>query len=182
MNRANHPKSRATLADRFALWFSKGTRVDGLWIGGFFVDKSSPAFSRVEEALHLIKTYDKICYSHLIRDLDRIWVMLLPSSRGSYIHALRACKLDERFLTSDKTRPDIVASVIVHEATHARLLACGIGYGEDIRARVERVCIARQLAFAAKLPNGQEVRTEADRKSTRLNSSHSIASRMPSSA
>jgi len=39
----------------------------------------------------------------------------------------------------------------------------GIGYDEDIRARVERVCIRRELAFAAKLPNGEQVRQQAER-------------------
>src|SRR5262245_53207892 len=55
----------------------------------------------------------------------------------------------------------MIASVIVHEATHARLRRCGIGYNEDERARVEAICARRKLVFAAKLPNGERVRAAA---------------------
>ncbi len=51
----------------------------------------------------------------------------------------------------------------MHEATHARLIRCGIGYEEGLRARVELACIRREKAFAAKLPNGGEVRERAER-------------------
>ena len=39
----------------------------------------------------------------------------------------------------------------------------GIGYDEGIRARVERACIRCELAFAAKLPNGERVLEQAER-------------------
>jgi hypothetical protein len=51
----------------------------------------------------------------------------------------------------------------VHEVTHARLWRCGIVYEERLRARIEAVCVRREIAFAAKLPNGQEVRERAER-------------------
>ena len=57
----------------------------------------------------------------------------------------------------------MIASVIVHEATHARLRGCGIGYDERIRARVETICIRRQVAFAARLPDGTLAHEEAER-------------------
>jgi hypothetical protein len=49
----------------------------------------------------------------------------------------------------------------VHEATHARLMRCGIGYDEALRARVEAVCMRREIAFAAKLPDGKEITDRA---------------------
>ena len=55
----------------------------------------------------------------------------------------------------------MIAATIVHEATHARLLKCGIGYEETLRDRVEAVCYRRELAFARKLPNGERVREHA---------------------
>jgi len=39
---------------------------------------------------------------------------------------------------------------------------CGIGYKTELRARVEMACVRRQLAFAAKLPNGGQVRESAE--------------------
>ena len=64
--------------------------------------------------------------------------------------------------SGSSSRPELIASVIVHEATHARLMRCGIGYEEELRARVEKVCLRRELAFAAKLPNGEQIRAQTD--------------------
>ena len=50
---------------------------------------------------------------------------------ASFNHSLNACQLDERFVLDEKSGPELIASVIVHEATHARLMRCGIGYEED---------------------------------------------------
>ena len=90
-----------------------------------------------------------------------MWVRLVPGGLGRYDHALRACELDERFVLADTSRPEIIAATIVHEATQARLCRCGIGYDEDVRGRVEAVCLRRELAFAHKLPDGARVREHA---------------------
>jgi len=88
---------------------------------------------------------------------------VVPHGLGTYNEALAACELDERFILADTTSPDLIAATIVHEATHLRLLRCGIGYGESLRARVEAVCFRREIAFAAKLPNGERVKQIAER-------------------
>jgi hypothetical protein len=155
-------RPRPDFADRFALFFSRGRRIDGLWIGGFMVE-SPVAFQRVIDALSLIKTHDPINYGRVTRELDRVWITLLPASRGSYNFSLNACQIDERFVLGETTSSALIASVIVHEATHARLMRCGIGYEEELRIRVERVCVRRQRAFAAKLPGGDEARQQAER-------------------
>jgi hypothetical protein len=38
-----------------------------------------------------------------------------------------------------------------------------IGYEEELRVRVEAVCFRRELAFAEKLPNGEQVRERAEK-------------------
>jgi hypothetical protein len=67
---------------------------------------------------------------------------------------------------ADATTPEQIASTIVHEATHARLRRCGIGYDEAIRARVEAICFRREIAFADSLPDGALSRDEAERNLT----------------
>jgi hypothetical protein len=52
---------------------------------------------------------------------------------------------------------------IVHEATHARIEGCGVHYEEKQRPRIEAVCFRRELAFAKKLPNGEQVQEQAER-------------------
>jgi hypothetical protein len=155
------PDSRATFNDRLMLWLSSGRDVDGLWVGTYFQTNAKQVMRRVEEALRLIKTYDQRRYDRVIRDLERVWVRLVPGALGQYKHSLRACELDERFALAETSPPDVIAATIAHEATHARLWRCGIGYDENVRARIEAVCFRRELAFARMLPNGEHAREKA---------------------
>jgi hypothetical protein len=152
------------LLDRFALCLSRSHRVDGLWVGGFLLDKHSLVFERVDAALSLIKTYDPLRYRRILCDVERIWVFLVPGGLGQFRRSLKSCDIDERFVLAETTRPEQIAAVIVHEATHARLFHCGIGYEAELRARVEAVCCRRELAFAARLPDGDQIRDEGERR------------------
>jgi hypothetical protein len=140
---------------------SVGTQIDGLWVGCFVKALSASALCRVGKALLLIKRHDPMRYRRLLSDLDRIWINLLPGPLGQYREELNLCELDERYVLAKETTPELIASVIVHEATHARLRRCGIGYDEPIQSRVEAVCFRRELAFANQLPNGFSVRERA---------------------
>jgi hypothetical protein len=150
-----------TLNDRMMLWLSSGSHVDGLWVGTYFQRNAEQVLRRVEEALRLIKEHDQQRYKRIVSDLDRVWVRLVPGALGRYVHSLRTCELDERFVLAEASLPVVIAATIVHEATHARLCRCGIGYDENVRGRVEAVCFRRELAFARKLPNGEHVREKA---------------------
>ena len=97
---------RPRLVDRLELRLSTQTRVvDGLWLGTF---QSEPerALRRVEEALHLIKTYDRLRYDRLLRDLERVWVRLLLHGLGSFNESLDACELDIRFVLAETSTPE----------------------------------------------------------------------------
>lgn len=154
-------KPRPALSDRIDLWLSDSRYVDGLWLGVQFVDtgrNTEPIFQRVEAALHLIKTYAPIRYNRLRRDIERVWVRRqLSMAGGCFNRALGACELDSKYLLAETTTVEAIASLIVHEAIHARLEGCGIGYEEHLRARVEAVCIRRQRAFGRAIPNGEDV-------------------------
>jgi hypothetical protein len=114
-----HLKTSATLCDRIILSLSRSRCVDGLWIGSSGQKHSELALGRVEEALGLVKTYDRVRYNRLIRDLERVLVTVLSGSAGSYNSSIGACQLDERFVLAG-TSPAVIASAIVHEAAHAR--------------------------------------------------------------
>jgi hypothetical protein len=156
-------KTRPPFRERMMLRLSDSRRVDGLWIGVGKAKEPELALRRVEEALRLIKVFDRVRYDRLIRDLERVWVTPLPGYSGCCSYSLGACELDPRFVLAETTLPEMIAATIVHEATHARLQRCGIGYEEELRDRVEAVCVRRELAFAARLPNGERVREEAER-------------------
>jgi hypothetical protein len=161
-DRTRRKKGHPKLIDRLALRLSTHKHVDALWVGTS-ENKPEPVLRRVEEALDLIKTYDRMRYERLTRDLERVWVRLLPDRLGSFNGSLNACELDVRFVLAGSSTTDVIASTIVHEATHARLHRCGVGYEEALRARVEAICLRREIAFAAKLPNGEQVREQAKR-------------------
>jgi hypothetical protein len=86
---------------------------------------------------------------------------LLTGNVAQFSPSWSACFLDERFVLADTTETAHIAAAIVHEATHARLWRCGFGYEEDVRQRVEAVCVRREMAFANKLPEGEPIRAWA---------------------
>ena len=151
------PKVRPSLIERMQLATSSGRKIDGIWIGSYFAPEH---LSRVESALLLAKQHSPLYYSRIIRDLERIWIFLLPDGLAEYKHSLRACVLDERFVAHSATSVQRIASAIVHEATHARLERYGIRYDEDQRARIEAICFRRELAFAVRLPDSAGLQEE----------------------
>lgn len=147
------------LADRLALWMSRSRVIDGLWVGTM-ESEAQVGLRRVRDALLLIKRHDGLNYSRVIRNLNRIWVNLIPSSLAHYDRSLNACVLDERFVRNDATTTENIASTIIHEATHARLEKWGITYDEARRPRIEAICNRRELNFATRLPDGKLLREE----------------------
>jgi hypothetical protein len=154
----DHPP-RPALIDKLQLASSSARRVDGLWIGSYWGPEHLP---RLESALLLIKRHSPLQYARILRDLDRIWIYLLPKAAGEYHASIHACVIDKRYFVNPNTSVEDTASTIVHEATHARLDRCGIQYEEARRTRIEAVCCRRELAFAARLPNGTRLREEIE--------------------
>jgi hypothetical protein len=72
------------------------------------------------------------------------------------------CELQEEFIRNENTSVAQVASAIVHEATHARLMRLGFGYEEHDRLRIEHICFSAERAFARRLPNADELLTEIE--------------------
>src|SRR5262249_16778165 len=141
--------------ERMQLAASSGRQVDGIWIGSF---RDSPEdLARVEQALLLVRQHSPVHYSCIINNLERIWISVLRHIGAQYNRSLKACVFDVRFLADPKTSTKWIASAMVHEATHARLERCGITYDEDRRLRIEAICLRRELALAARLPDSAEL-------------------------
>jgi hypothetical protein len=140
---------------------STSRRVDGLWIGGSRQREGEAALDRVERALMLIALHDPVRYRRILRDLERIWVHLVVGGGAEFDASLLACKLDERFVLDESTPTEVIAAMIVHEATHARLWHYGIPYDAPIRHRIEAICARREIAFANRLPDGALTRDQA---------------------
>jgi len=165
-------KKRPRLFDWIELRWSTGEQIDGLWVGTND-DNPEPVLARLRDALSLIKRYDPVCYSRLTRDLARVWARS-PAHHPLAIfdHRLGACVLHTRFVMAESTTLDLVATVIVHEATHARLWNRNVHYEEALRPRVEAICVRREMAFAARLPNGKQAYERAEQALAWCNSDH----------
>jgi hypothetical protein len=159
---AKKPDTNPSYRDLIALWLSTNRDVDGLWVGSL-EDEADRSLRLIEDALQRIKRHDPLNYSRVIRNLDRIWVRLIPSSEAHYERTLNACVLDKRYLFKEDMTLDRIASTIVHEATHARLERWGIIYVEESRYRIEAICLRRERAFLAKLPDSGSLQEEITR-------------------
>jgi hypothetical protein len=153
------PDRKLSLVDRIEFWLSKSREIDGLWVGTWEAEPH-PAFRRVEDALRLIKRHDTLHYSRVTRNLERIWVGVIPSALAHYDPSLNACVLDERYVLKETMTLENLASTIVHEATHARLDRWSIRYEETLRYRIEAICLRRELNFLTKLPDSEHLKEE----------------------
>src|SRR6185503_13261504 len=160
---SNHDTKRKNLSSHAAVPHRPNPALDVVgeghrWIVGRHRTEAERVLPRVEAALGLIKTHDRQRYDRIVADLDRVWVRLLTTYVAQFSPSWSACFLDERFVLGDTTDAAHIAAAIVHEATHARLWRCGFGYDEEVRQRVEAVCVRREVAFANKLPDGERIR------------------------
>jgi hypothetical protein len=151
----------ASVVDRLDLLMSSGQDIDGLWVGAELNEQS--ALPRIQDALRLIKQQSPLHYSRVVQHLKRVWVHLVPHGNGCYYRSLDACMLDPRYVRSEATKLEEIASTIVHEATHARLERWGISYDEDKRIRIEAICRRRELEFLARLPDSETLREQIAR-------------------
>ncbi len=106
---------------------------------------------RLDEALGLIATYQPWRFAHLVRDVDRFWIVRYPC-RGAFLPDARTCMTELTFLARTDITAAPVASSILHEGMHARVHAMGVSpVGRDM-AHEERICRRAELAFGEALP------------------------------
>jgi hypothetical protein len=80
------------------------------------------AFDKVEKALHLVESYYAKRFVQIQRYVRNIFIFGDPIAHGYWHQDLQMCELQERFILAENTSIAQVASAIVHEAAHARLM------------------------------------------------------------
>ena len=121
-------------------------------------------FERIEKALELIKTYDSRRFAQIHRYIKSIFVFGDPTAYGYWHQSLQMCELQENFVRAEDTSISRIASAIIHEAAHARLMRLGFGYEEPTRLRIEQICFDAERAFVRRLPYGEDLAEELDEK------------------
>ena len=113
-------------------------------------------FAAVESALALVATYQPLVLRRMQRDLCKIWVFRYAVCRGLYDPRTRTCITDTSFVVGFPA--EIVASTLVHEATHARIRNVIRRWPEGGAEKEERVCRLAELRLARALPTGLVIR------------------------
>lgn len=139
-------------------------KYDVLGIRTYLALTNTDQFASVREqldlSLGLIAQFDPARFARIRRDLKGI--LVYPFSirpRAQYNRSFGYCELSTSSLMAD----DFVstASMVVHEGTHARLRRIRSDDAER-RVRIERICVAQEIAFLKKLP-GMGARVDAAR-------------------
>jgi hypothetical protein len=109
-------------------------------------------FSSVDVALNTLKKFDRrrlgVAQQHLRR------IVVAAQSTNAYWRHAHACVLSDTKLPEQP--PVWTASVIVHEAVHARLYRCGIEPRDPtMRARIEALCVKEQIRFLKRIPDSE---------------------------
>ena len=144
------------LGQRLGYFLSDRSTVHGIPLRHMILEteQREACTAKISAAMDLIRNRQPYRYSRIRRDVGRIWVWGTIGFAGQWIDELRLCQLNEQYVLSLHTSTEDLAATIIHEATHARLRRCGIGYDEPIRGRVERLCAKAEIQFAKCLPNG----------------------------
>jgi hypothetical protein len=112
---------------------------------------------KITEALELIAVHDPSRFARIRRQLRAVFVV--PAGGEIYDHGLAGYMATASLLRERPTAH--VALAIVHEAAHARLRANGIRSTPANLDRIERLCIAQEVAFAQRLPDAEALVTFA---------------------
>ncbi len=105
------------------------------------------------ETLNIIKEFDDKRYLRVINELN--WIVntsRLKVDCGEYRHSIRLCSVNCN-LSIEQNLDDFVyfASLIIHETTHGYLASKGFEYTKERRVQIERICVAEENRFLAKV-------------------------------
>ena len=149
-----------TILDRFrSLLFGTDDTAEHHVVRGFPVvventrpDIATPVvLQRLDDALALIERHQPWRFAHLVRDVERFWIVRYPC-RGAFFPDERTCMTELTFLARTDITAAPVASSILHEGMHARVHAMGVSPVDRDMAHEERICRRAELAFGQALP------------------------------
>jgi hypothetical protein len=144
------------LVVRLELWIQRNNQIaefDGIALCE--LRPYSPTFKKVLlDAFALLKESDPRRFARVKRYLK--WVINGPLAFAGceYRHSTQTCVIDYAELEDETDLSFWIAwyaSALIHEATHALLLARGIPYSSEFRVRAERLCVTEENRFARRI-------------------------------
>jgi hypothetical protein len=107
--------------------------------------------ARLSDALRLLARFDPLRLARLKADLAGIGVWPLGTAAGAFFPETGLCVVD-RSVFARGAGALAVATILVHEATHARVARAGVAYSKPHRSRIEALCKEAELAFLLRVP------------------------------
>lgn len=107
--------------------------------------------SRLQAALDLLRKIDERRFAVVTRYVRHLIVW--PGHYTAY-DRWGGVHLAARHLLQAPV--ELLASALVHEATHLRIANRGIRYRPELRARIEAACVREEAAFLRHVPNLEE--------------------------
>jgi len=141
------------------LWMvANRTRVWGIPVGLCILPsrEAEAALSALDAAFRLIQAHDQRTLSHIKRAFRRIVIHRLTAPPAMLIPAANWCVLRWPHPEQGGDVAIRLASSLIHEVTHSRLIGLRFGYSPSDRQRIERVCIKASLSFVKRLPNAAQ--------------------------
>jgi hypothetical protein len=168
----NTPTVRETpgrsLSDRIVLWlFRHSERRDLLGVPVVVPGdrhRAEAAFAKIASAFDLLQDHGRYTLDDLRCHTNGVFVWATAGALGEWHRANRLVVLEETHVHHDGTSARDIASILVHESTHARLEEKGFAYSPERRERIEQVCFRRQLAFARRLSEPGDLVGQAERQ------------------
>jgi len=117
----------------------------------------SAAEARLEKIEKAIDVLGQLDERRLIRLalVDKLRIVISEAPGPYYDAGANICVLPTAMVVD--WSPVLIALVVVHEATHARIHRAGIRYKPALRERIERRCVREQMAVAALAPDGERL-------------------------
>ena len=131
------------------IWTARRRIVEGVRVCvSHSAEDADDVFEKAAEALRLIARYAPRMSARMRRDVKRL--LFGDVFGGRYLAGLQTCLIGTDY--ARRALPLELAMMVVHEATHARLARAGFRYVGACRERIERICIAAEIAFAERVP------------------------------
>jgi hypothetical protein len=113
-------------------------------------------FARLTEVLAMIERYAPARLRRLRKDIAGIDVKRF-ACRGAFFSETRRVLTELTFVVNRDFTIAEIASSLLHEGVHARVLAAGVFRTPASLAKEERLCRATELWWGQTVPNGERV-------------------------
>jgi hypothetical protein len=107
------------------------------------------------EAFDMLARYDPRRLNRFKRDVGGVVIEMIVDACAQWESSCRLVRIDKLFARAKDTVALQIATVLVHEGTHAWLDRRGIKYDAERWLRIEAICMRSELSFQRRVPGGE---------------------------